>query len=148
MRRVIEGDEKSIARPQPDKPFIVLSLSGDLFLTGQVSRVVGLFIALMRGVIDPEIVDCIFDENYPHLVPTPPAPSVGIYAASAFYGTWEGKFKSILTPRASDRYSEGWNDSFTLNLIDDWQATLRTELMQRWAEGGTISDIRSRSSRV
>ena len=147
LRPLIECDEKPIARPQPEKPFIVLSLSGDLFLAGQVSRVVGLFIALMRGAIDPEIVDCIFDENYPHLVPTPPAPSVGIYAASAFYGTWEGKFKSILTPRASDRYSEGWNDSFTLNLIDDWQATLRTELMQRWAEGGTISDSQADGER-
>lgn len=33
-----------------------------MFLTGQVQGVVGLLIAICKGVIDDDILDCIFDE--------------------------------------------------------------------------------------
>jgi hypothetical protein len=75
-----------------DKPFIVLSLNGDLFLTGQVLRIVGLFLALANGLIDTDFVDCVFDEAYPHLISTPPALPLGMMAGEAYYMTWEGKF--------------------------------------------------------
>ena len=48
-----------------NRPFLVISISGDLFLRGQICRVVGVLIALARGLIDEDFVDCVFDEAYP-----------------------------------------------------------------------------------
>ncbi|KAL7563007.1 hypothetical protein ACA910_013530 [Epithemia clementina (nom. ined.)] len=114
------------------RPLLVLSLNGDLFLHGQVPRLIGLLIALVRGVIPPDFVDCVFDEDYPHLVPTPPAPAQGVYAIDAMYTTWEGKAKAILTARACQRYERGWNDTETLERVDEWQTMLRQQIAQRW----------------
>ncbi len=66
------------------KPFVVLSLKGDLFLNGQAPAILGLFIAITLGFIDDDIVDCIFDEDYTNLVPAPILPSFGQFAAEAW----------------------------------------------------------------
>jgi hypothetical protein len=43
---------------------------GDIFLTGQIQGVVGLLIAICKGVIEDDIIECIFDEvSLPHLPP-------------------------------------------------------------------------------
>lgn len=80
-----------------DRPFIVLSITGDMFLTGQVLRVVGLFLALANGLLggsgdgdDTDFIDCVFDEDYPHLIPTVPVLPMGMMASEATYMTWEG----------------------------------------------------------
>ena len=44
-------------------PFVVFSLTGDIFLYEQARRVIALLIAILRGCIDIEILDCIFDEE-------------------------------------------------------------------------------------
>jgi hypothetical protein len=113
-------------------PFLVLSLTGDMFLMGQVCRVVGLFLAMANGYIDADFCDCVFDEEYPHLVPTPPAPSIGMISSAAFYMQWEGKTKSILTPRASNYYDKGWNQQATLNRVGDWQNCVYREIANKW----------------
>jgi tRNA U38,U39,U40 pseudouridine synthase TruA len=46
-----------------NRPFLVFSLTGDMFLYQQARRVIGLLIAILRGCIDIEILDCIFDEE-------------------------------------------------------------------------------------
>ena len=117
-------------------PFMVLSLTGDLFLTGQVCRVIGLILAIANGVIDSDIVDCVFDEDYPHLIPTPPAPVIGMVAGVAFYTSWEGKTKSILSPRVCDRYNQGWNQQGTLYRSAEWQNTVYQEIARRWLQPG------------
>lgn len=119
-----------------NKPFLVLSLTGDLFLTGQVLRVIGLFLSVATGLIDADIVDCVFDEDYPHLIPTPPVPTLGMMAGEAYYMTWEGKVKSILSPRNTDRYPKGWNDRNTLQRVKDWQDDVHQEVARRWLEQG------------
>ena len=118
------------------RPFLALCLSGDMFLHGQVSRVVGLLIALVRGDIDSDFVDCVFDEQYPHLVPTPPAPSHALYAGEVFYINMEGKAKAILTPRNTDRYDKGWNDEATIRKVHDWQSTVRENVARAWLAQG------------
>lgn len=127
----LRADQGEIGRP-----FLVLSLSADLFLTGQASRLVGLFLALARGSIDPEFVDCIFDDAYPHLVPTPPAPMCAMYAGEAFYTKWEGKLKSILTPRKANHLEVGWNDQATLDAVGCWQDRVREHAAQCWTKQG------------
>jgi hypothetical protein len=118
------------------RPFLVLSLSGDLFLTGQAPRLVGLFLAMATGAIDADIVDCVFDEKYPHLVPTPPAPLFAMHAGEAFYTKWEGKLQTIFTPRRADHCSAGWNDADTLRRLQDWTNSVRERTAQAWMEGG------------
>jgi hypothetical protein len=124
----------------PTRPFLVLSLNGDLFLTGQAPRVVGLFLAMAAGVIDDDIVDCVFDEKYPHLVPTPPAPLIAMVSADTFYTKWEGKIKTILTPRKADHFSAGWNDPHTLRRVREWTVFLRERTARAWMRGGIAGD--------
>jgi hypothetical protein len=119
-----------------DKPFFVLSLTGDIFLTGQVLRIIGVFLALANGLIDTEFVDCVFDEAYPHLIPTPPASPVGMVAGEAYYMTWEGKVEAILSARNTDRYANGFNQMSTLRRVKDWQDVVYDEIAKRWLAQG------------
>ena len=66
------------------RPFVVLCLKGDMFLNGQASAILGLFIAMTLGFIDDDIIDCIFDEDYTNLVPAPSLPSFGQFSAEAW----------------------------------------------------------------
>ena len=91
-RRLDRCYHRATIRPEASKrPFMVISFTADIFLTGQVQRLVGLIIALARGIIDADFVECVFDENYPHLVPTPPAPKFAMYLSESGYNIWEGK---------------------------------------------------------
>jgi hypothetical protein len=125
-----------------DRPFLSVSLTGDLFLQGQAVRVIGLWLALARNLIDQDIVECIFDEQYPHLIPTPPVPAFALYAGEAAYMTWEGKSKMILNPRRCDRYSEGWNSDETLQGVAEWQETVHEAVAQAWMQDGVDADGR------
>ena len=118
-------------------PFMVMSLTGDLFLTGQVCRVVGLIVAIAKGIVDPDLIDCVFDEDYPHLIPIPPAPTHGMVASAAFYSSWEGKMKSILSARVCDRYDQGWNQETTLRRLEEWKTLVYREIARRWLQMGT-----------
>jgi hypothetical protein len=40
---------------------------------------------------DCNFLECELDEEYPHLIPTPPVPLVGVVAADAHYVNMEGK---------------------------------------------------------
>ena len=122
------------------RPFIVLSLSGDLFLNGLVYRLVGTFLALANNLIDKDIVDCLFDEDYPNLVPTPCAPSCGMVAAEARYMTWEGKLKCILSARMSDRFPTGWNNQSTLDRCRVWQDIVHQQVARQWLSKGRDAD--------
>lgn len=125
--------------------YIVLSMSGDLFLTGQACRVIGVLMALANGAIDPEFVNCVFDENYPHLVPTPPAPLHGMVSCEVHYANQEGKTKRILSPRVSNRFSEGWNDLTTLRRVKTWQNEVYKFIDRKWNEDGRDQTGRLRS---
>ncbi len=122
--------------------YLVLSLSADLFLTGQVCRVIGVLLALASGLIDPDFVDCVFDENYPHLVPTPAAPLKGMISSEVHYANQEGKTKQILSPRVSTRFSEGWNDQATLRRVKEWQNAVYKHMDNEWNREGRGSSGR------
>lgn len=121
--------------------YLLLSLTGDLFLKGQVCRVVGAWLGVQRGLIDEEIVDCLYDSDYPSLVPTPPAPPQGMYAQSAHYLAWEGKAQAILTPRNSDRYPNGWKDPPLLKAVHDFGEDLRESIVQEWENSKDTCDV-------
>lgn len=121
------------------RPFIVFSITGDQFLLGQVRGVIGLFLAIVRGNIDEEIIDCIFDEEYTSLVPAPFAPSRGLYAGAASYTSWEGKAHMILHPRRCHRYAKGWNDDVVLQQIEDWTLELQHRVAESWHSEGFVT---------
>mmetsp|Transcript_46876 Transcript_46876/g.52927 ORF Transcript_46876/g.52927 Transcript_46876/m.52927 type:complete len:923 (-) Transcript_46876:83-2851(-) len=122
--------------------YIVLSISGDLFLAGQVCRIVGVLLALINGIIDKEFVECVFDENYPHLIPTPPAPTWGMISSEIHYAKQEGKTKCILSPRVTNQHNKGWNKPRTLRRVKDWQREVYKYTDHKWKEGGRDEDGR------
>lgn len=127
-----EMDDCSKVKDPYSTTYIIVSMSGDMFLTGQVFRIIGIFLALANGVIEPGFVECVFDENYPHLVPTPAAPFVGMVAGDAHYMTQEGKTQSILSPRVANRYRKGWNQASTLYRVKDWQEVVYGHIVRKW----------------
>ena len=131
-------DQTSQKQKQKLRPFVIFSISGDQFLLGQVRGVIGLFIAIIKGYIDPEIIDCMFDEEYTNLVPAPFAPSRGLYAGAATYMTWEGKTNMILNPRSCDRHPHGWNDSKVLQRVEHWSQQLYQYIGERWYLEGVL----------
>jgi tRNA U38,U39,U40 pseudouridine synthase TruA len=124
------------------RPYMVLSLTGDVFLQGQVSRLIGLVVAIMRGLVPPDMVDCVMDEHYPHLVPMPPAPPFAMYAVEASYSSWEGKAKMILSPRKCDRFPGGWNDEETLFDLKAWHHEVQQNVANCWYKEGVDPDGR------
>ncbi|VEU44711.1 unnamed protein product [Pseudo-nitzschia multistriata] len=125
--------------------YMILSMSGDMFLTGQTSRLIGVIVALGNGLIDREFIDCVFDENYPHLVPTPPAPHFGVVSSEVQYANQEGKTRRILSARMSDRYTEGWNNEATIRRVKDWQNEVYKYVDSKWKKDGRDEQGRLRS---
>ncbi|KAL7517583.1 hypothetical protein ACHAWX_002500 [Stephanocyclus meneghinianus] len=107
-----------------NRPFFIFSLKGDILLHQQVVRVIGLLIAICRGVIEEDILECIFDEEFTHLVPAPPAPSIGLMAGEVSYITWEGRLKMILSARPSDRFPKGWNNEAVIQSVKEWESSM------------------------
>ena len=128
--------------------YLVLSMSGDLFLTGQACRIIGVLMALANGTVDPDFVDCVFDENYPHLIPTPPAPIHGMLSSEVHYANQEGKTGRILSPRVSNRFSEGWNDMATLRRVKHWRNEVYKYIDSQWTKDGWSENGRLRSEEI
>lgn len=125
------------------RPFLVISMSTDMFLTGQATRMVGVIIAIIRGLVEPDIMNALFDEQYPHLFPTPPAPHFGLYAVDAHYANWEGKLKAILSPRKATRdIAEGFCNEATLRRFNDWREEYRQVVAATWLASGIHDDGR------
>jgi len=141
-RRLDRFYHRATLRFDKERPFLALSLTGDLFLQGQAVRVIGLWVALARNLIDVDIVDCIFDEEYPHLIPTPPLPTFALYMGEASYTSWEGKSKLILSPRRTDRYPGGWNNDETIHAVAEWQTHMHETIAKAWMQQGLDEDGR------
>ena len=119
------------------KTFIAISIKGDMFLNGQICRIIGLIVAIMNGYVDVDIIDCVFDENYPNLVKTRPAPCIGLVASEASYMTWEGKLKTCLTPGHSAAvYNKGFCQPDTLQRVEDWKDYVYQQIMSQWFSFG------------
>jgi tRNA U38,U39,U40 pseudouridine synthase TruA len=131
---------RSTTNPNTNRPFLVLSMTGDMFLQGQVTRMVGLIIALMRGLIDVDFIECVLDENYPHLIPTPPAPTFAMYMTEAGYDLWEGKAQAVLTARNTQAFPKGWNDPALVQRVFEWKTAIRQNICTQWEHGGQNQD--------
>ena len=131
------NDDCSSNNVQTDsRPFAVFSLTGDIFLYQQARRIVGLLIAILRGCIDVDILDCIFDENYAHLVPAPLAPSVGLLQGEATYMTYEGRLATVLSARRTNAFSKGFNDEDIVSSVEKWEESVLKNVAKSWyAEG-------------
>mmetsp|Transcript_15656 Transcript_15656/g.32922 ORF Transcript_15656/g.32922 Transcript_15656/m.32922 type:complete len:930 (+) Transcript_15656:28-2817(+) len=139
------NDSESISAKQVtknDRPFVVFSLTGDLFLREQALRVMGLLIAICRGAIDSDIIDCLFDEEYTNLVPAPLAPRLGLLSGEATYMTWEGRLKTILSARLCNIYKKGWNRKEIVNAVEKWEYSLLKDIARGWYWDGVTDDGR------
>lgn len=151
LRYRLNSDEENAIACHEDvsqRCFYVFSVSGDTFLHGQVRHVMGLLMALARGLVSTDIVECVFDEGYTHLVPTPALPTLGMYSVEAGYVGWEGKLSTVLCPRVCDRFPHGWGDAETLQRVFDWKQTVRRTIAARWLKGRCDPDGRLKAERV
>jgi len=127
------------------RPFIVLSCSGDFFLRHQVARMLGLLIAICRGLIGEDILEAMFDEKYSGLMLAPAAPHRGLLAGEAGYTLFEGKAKAILSARRCEVYDRGFNDDSIVSAVERWQvceamgSVARSWLLEGTADGALIS---------
>lgn len=119
------------------RPFAVFSLTGDIFLYEQARRVIGLLIAILRGCIDIDILDLVFDENYGHLVSAPLAPSVGLVQGEATYMTWEGRLNMVLSARRTHAFSKGFNDEDVVTSVEQWEESVLKDIAKGWYLDGT-----------
>ncbi len=122
------------------RPFVVFSLTGDIFLYEQARRVIGLLIAILRGCIDIDILDLVFDENYAHLVSAPLAPSVGLIQGEATYMTWEGRLNMVLSARRTIHFSKGFNDEDIVASVEQWEESVLKDIAKGWYLDGTGSN--------
>ena len=122
------------------RPFVVFSLTGDLFLHQQARRVIGLLIAILRGCIDIDILDLVFDENYAHLVSAPLAPSVGLMQGEATYMTYEGRLSMVLSARRTNAFSKGFNDEDVVASVEQWEASVLKDVAKAWSLDGTAAN--------
>jgi len=122
-----------------NRPFIVFSLTGDMFLHEQAVHIMGLLIAIFRGVIDEDIIDCMFDENFTSLVPAPPAPHFGLLQGEATYMTMEGKMQKILNARRCDKYN-GFGNEDVVSSVEEWEVSLLQDVAKTWLREGEAAD--------
>jgi len=134
-----DSSESDVQTKTRSRPFVVFSLTGDIFLYQQARRVIGLLIAILRGCIDIDILDCIFDENYAHLVSAPLAPSVGLLQGESNYMTWEGRLGMILSARRSP-FSKGFNDEDVVTSVEKWEESVQKEVAKGWYLDGTTAN--------
>jgi hypothetical protein len=62
--------------------------------------------------------------------------SVDTYSYSFVFNFSTGKVKSILSPRDTDRYADGWNNPSTLKRVKEWQNVMYQEVAKRWLGEG------------
>lgn len=132
---------------QDKKHFFALSLTGDLFLLGQSGRVIGLLVAIARGLIPEDIIDCMFDEQYVHLVPAPELPTFALIAGEASYMMWEGKAKLVMNARRTKHYADGFNSETVLNRVIEWEEMVHQSIMETWLQKGLDEDGRLTAER-
>jgi len=131
-----QGGSKSVLHAG-SRPFVVFSLTGDLFLYQQARRVIGLLIAILRGCIDIDILDLVFDENYAHLVSAPLAPSLGLMQGEATYMTYEGRLNMVLNARRTRAFSKGFNDEDVVTSVEQWEESVLKDIAKGWYLDGT-----------
>ena len=73
-----------------------MAITGDQFLTGKIQGIVGLFLATTHEHVDEDCIECMFDEQCPHSLDAPFAPSTGLCAMDAMCSNWEGKLQCVL----------------------------------------------------
>jgi len=127
-----------------NRPFVLLSLTGDAFLNCQARSVIALLVAICQGVIDEDIIDCIFDEDYPSLVPAPMMPRTGMYHSEAQYMSWEGRLFTVLNARRTGNFEKGWSDDATNTAVEEWRDRMNRETAKAWCRGGILPEENGR----
>ncbi|GFH56919.1 hypothetical protein CTEN210_13396 [Chaetoceros tenuissimus] len=125
-----DGDSES------SRPFVLLSAKGDLFLDGQVRAMIALFVAIVRGYVPADIVECVFDEEYPNLVPCPFVPTTGFHASEMNYSTWEGRMNAVLTPRFNETWKKGWKSVSIREAIHEFEYEVQKTISKAWNTNG------------
>lgn len=88
---------KDIITDEARDHFMVFSFSGDAFLRGQIRKLLGAVISIMRGWLPLEYLVSLFSEN--DVFDSPAVPGWPLYLSESKYDIWEAKYMIRLDPR-------------------------------------------------
>lgn len=80
-----------------EEKFMVFSFSGDAFVRGQVRKLLGTVISIMRGWLPLEYLVSLFSED--DVFDAPAVPGWPLYLSESKYDIWEAKYMIRLDPR-------------------------------------------------
>jgi tRNA pseudouridine(38-40) synthase len=108
-----------------DEPWVVLSVSGDGFLRGQVRRILGVMVAVARGLLPESYFDACVGKTA--IAEVPALPGWGLYLAECKYAYYEAKFEDF---RLDPRRIPGADRS----RIDAWKTAVHTHISHMAAQ--------------
>ena len=87
---------KDIITDEAGDKFMVISFSGDAFLRGQIRKLLGTVISIMRGWLPLEYLVSLFSED--DVYDSPAVPGWPLYLSESKYDLWEAKHMIRLDP--------------------------------------------------
>jgi tRNA pseudouridine(38-40) synthase len=105
------------------KDFLVLSISGDLFMRGQVRHIIGLLLAILSFWLPEEYLDSALDKD--NIADIPPVPGFALTLCETRFSYFEGNEHFIvLDPR---REKDG-----DKTRINDWSKQVNEHIASKW----------------
>lgn len=111
-----------------NEPWVVFSVSGDGFLRGQVRRILGVMVAVARGLLPESYFEACVGKS--SIAEVPALPGWGLYLAECKYAYYEAKFEEF---RLDPRRVPGGADR---SRIDAWKTAVHTHISQIAAQVG------------
>lgn len=99
--------------------WVVFSVSGDAFLRGQVRRILGVTVAMARGLLPENYFDLAVEKGT--ICEVPALPGWGLYLAECKYAYYEAKFEEM---RLDPRRVSGADCS----RVDAWKTEIHTHI--------------------
>lgn len=129
MRRIDRMYHKELVSVDGE-PWVTFSISGDGLLKGQVRRMIGLAVGIIRGWLPESYFDAAVNKT--QIAEIPAIPGWGMFVAECKYAFWEAKF---ISERLDPRRIEGADEI----RINDWTkvvynhiASLRKQAGDTW----------------
>jgi len=117
--RIFHKDVQSIC----GKDYLVLSISGDLFMRGQIRHMIGLLIAILSFWLPEDYLDAALDKN--NIAEIPPFPGCAVALSETRFCYFEGNKHFLkLDPR---REKDG-----DPKVINDWEKVVSEHISKKW----------------
>ncbi|KAJ6633882.1 tRNA pseudouridine synthase A [Pseudolycoriella hygida] len=115
-----------------DVEFCVIRIQGSSFMMHQIRKMIGFFLAVVRGVIDKSLFDLVFTDR---IINCPTAPGLGLVLESLSYEDYNKHYSGIYEALTWEEYDEDvkqFHEKFIQQSIV--QTEIRDEITLQWVE--------------